>query len=37
MTEEQKNVNYGYDQEDEINLLDYVIVLLKRKGYNYEK
>jgi hypothetical protein len=37
MTEEQKNVNYGYDQEDEINLLDYVIVLLKRKGYNYGK
>ena len=31
MTEEQKNVNYGYEQEDEINLLDYVIVLLKHK------
>jgi len=31
MTEERKNINYGYEQEDEINLLDYVIVLLKHK------
>jgi len=31
MTEERKNENYGYEQEDEINLLDYVIVLLKHK------
>ena len=30
-TEEQKNANYGYDQEDEINLLDLFIVLLKHK------
>lgn len=31
MTEERKNANYGYEQEDEINILDYVIVLLKHK------
>ena len=31
MTEEQKNAIYGYDQEDEINLLDLFIVLLKHK------
>lgn len=31
MTEERKNVNYGYEQEDEIDLLDYLIVLLKHK------
>lgn len=31
MTEERKNANYGYEQEDEINLLDYVIILLKHK------
>jgi len=31
MTEEQKNAIYGYDQEDEINLLDLLIVLLKHK------
>jgi len=31
MTEEHKNANLGYDQEDEINLLDMFIVLLKHK------